>query len=259
MTLSNCPLPRLFGSQTPDKEVVSGNQKLSKGPQTVALKLNLSQEKQNGKEFSAFGFKIIILSGIQMQSLPIHFLPSVLWYAHASKLEEFCLNIHTKFQRQTPLNHCHILTANGSFKLIVPISSTGRKAAHLPIHEVQISYTDHWQALLIKTIRSAYGSSSFFLYYKDEFEDLVQNKPAYLWQYNLELINWLNSQFGFSPKIQISQSFMDNDEIPLIKMEEYRQVFGHKMDFVPGLSAIDLLFNLGPDAGEYLRGISLLR
>jgi len=34
----------------------------------------------------------------------------------------------------------------------------------------------------------------------------------------------------------------------------YTQVFENKSGFLPDLSIIDLLFNLGPEAGEYLKG-----
>lgn len=187
-----------------------------------------------------------------MQNLPIHFLPSVQWFAKSAGLQDYGLDTQSRFQRQTPLNHCLILTANGIFKIIVPICNTGRKAAHLPINEVRISYSVPWQSLVIKTIRSAYGSSSFFIFYKDEFEALIQTKHIYLWQFNLTLIEWMNLQFGLHPNVQIGSGNGKPEDLKEY-LDEYRQVFGHKMQFVSGLSAIDLLFNLGPDAGEFLR------
>ena len=41
------------------------------------------------------------------------------------------------------------------------------------------------------------------------------------------------------------------------KLEEYTQVFGDRHGFIPNLSILDLLFNLGPQSNEYLRTIIL--
>jgi hypothetical protein len=43
----------------------------------------------------------------------------------------------------------------------------------------------------------------------------------------------------------------------LINFEPYRQVFEEKNGFIPNLSIIDLLFNLGPDTLSYLQKHSL--
>jgi hypothetical protein len=40
-------------------------------------------------------------------------------------------------------------------------------------------------------------------------------------------------------------------------MPRYIQVFEEKLGFIPDLSIIDLLFNLGPEAHDYLRKIKL--
>jgi len=36
-------------------------------------------------------------------------------------------------------------------------------------------------------------------------------------------------------------------------LKEYFQVFSNKYGFVPGLSVIDLIFNMGPDSTAYLK------
>lgn len=42
-----------------------------------------------------------------------------------------------------------------------------------------------------------------------------------------------------------------------MQLMPYRQVFDHKYGFLPNLSILDLLFNLGPETGSYLQKIAL--
>ena len=41
------------------------------------------------------------------------------------------------------------------------------------------------------------------------------------------------------------------------EFKEYVQVFGNKFGFLPNLSILDLLFNLGPETKTYLNSIKL--
>lgn len=49
--------------------------------------------------------------------------------------------------------------------------------------------------------------------------------------------------------------FTPKKERNLFNFSEYPQVFSHKSGFQEDLSILDLLFNLGPDAKQYLESI----
>ena len=53
----------------------------------------------------------------------------------------------------------------------------------------------------------------------------------------------------FREKIHPKKSFRG----PWFKNLEYTQVFSPKHGFIPNLSILDLLFNLGPETSEFLR------
>ena len=56
-----------------------------------------------------------------------------------------------------------------------------------------------------------------------------------------------------------SGNFTDlrNNEFKVVKPEKYNQVFMEKHGFIPNLSILDLLFNLGPESSDYLHNIDI--
>ena len=54
-------------------------------------------------------------------------------------------------------------------------------------------------------------------------------------------------------------SDLRNHNWNLEKQEKYDQVFMEKHGFIPDLSIIDLLFNLGPESSDYLHNLDARR
>jgi len=167
------------------------------------------------------------------------------------------------FIKQTYRNRCVILGANGPISLVVPVvKGRGKK---ILIRDLQISYDVNWQRNHWRTIFSAYNSSPFFEFYKDEILPFYNKKWKYLLDYNqsinstiydlLEIENnstlttdfekvptgTLNFREFITPKITF-QNDID------FKAAKYTQVFSEEHGFVPNLSILDLLFNEGPNS-----------
>ncbi len=156
--------------------------------------------------------------------------------------------------KQTIRNRCTILDANGPLDLVVPVQKANSKQLY---KEVKISYHDNWQRQHLRAIASAYGSSPFYFYYKDKFENIVLQNYNYLIDLNLAITDMLFERYKLKPvqsKIELSENTIINPAIQkqnernylmqlASKQQNYPQVFSSKFGFVSGLSILDRLFN----------------
>ena len=193
---------------------------------------------------------------------PIEYMSLILKYGNAIIEKE------ETYPKQTYRNRCSILTANGILNLSIPVSKpngNNTKTKDIAIINSSSWHTNHWKA-----INSAYSGSPFFLYYKDYLQKFFIGKYDNLLEYNTELIKVLISLIGIDCKITYSNSFVKPNSITnderysispkvesySISFEKYTQVFSNKFDFIPNLSIIDLLFNLGPEVKDYLSDLA---
>lgn len=138
------------------------------------------------------------------------------------------------------------------------------------ITAVKVEYDTPWVAKFRRAVESAYGNSPYYIYYEDEFWRIFGEKPETLWELNWKIIEFICTKIGIAPKIEPTKEFGGKGECLDLRdaihpkrknklMEEmgvgrpYWQVFREKFGFVEGLSALDLLFNEGPESLGYLR------
>jgi hypothetical protein len=172
----------------------------------------------------------------------------------------------THYHKQTYRNRTEIYGANGKLKLTLPIVHNKSKS-HQKEEEVQIVKTTAWQKQHWKSICSAYRSSPYFEFYEADLISLYKEEVTHLMQFNLDLLNKIMELIEFSMSYKIVEWKKDThrrmDDLVnakksvQINFEPYRQVFEEKNGFIPNLSIIDLLFNLGPDTLNYLQKHSL--
>jgi len=170
---------------------------------------------------------------------------------------EACCN----YQKQSYRNRCKIATEAGVMTLSIPIDKPSGKVL---TRDVRISSHDNWQHLHWTAIFSAYQSSPYFEYYSDELRPFYEpNRYKYLYDFNIELQNTICSLLNITPKIEYSTEYIqpqagDTDlrekihpKQPIFEQEKllpYYQVFSKRHGFIPDLSILDLLFNMGPES-----------
>jgi hypothetical protein len=195
-----------------------------------------------------------------------YFAP-IQYYSEFLKSEKVHIEQFENFIKQTYRNRCVVLGGNGPIQLIVPVVK-GRGPKIL-IKDLKISYDTDWQRNHWRTIFSAYSSSPFFEYYKDDIQPFFETKHQFLLDFNLkiheiicELLEIDNNAILTDDFEKVSEGTINLRESisPKIKMQnelhfqpvEYTQVFSDKLGFVSNLSILDLLFNEGPNGYSIL-------
>ncbi|MEI7503661.1 MAG: WbqC family protein, partial [Paludibacter sp.] len=145
--------------------------------------------------------------------------------------------------------------------LSIPVEkSSGDK---MLTRDIRISEHNDWQIQHWRSIESAYNSTPFFEYYKDDFLPFYEKKWDYLWDFNLEMQAKVLELLDLKPDIKLTDEYKINlgddcldyrtsihpkRENTQTKHVPYYQVFEQRFGFLPNLSIIDLLFNMGNEA-----------
>jgi WbqC-like protein family len=197
--------------------------------------------------------------------LPLFYLPPVGYFSLLQKLgEDFLIEKHEHLAKQTYRNRASIYSPNGKLDITVPLVKGAK--THTKMKDVRISYDFNWQRLHWLSLESCYRSSAYFEFYEDELSRFYTNKFEFLFDYNLELLEWLNKKLKLNKRFEVTGDYFDNIQPELdfrsamnpkkpedmVNNKPYYQVFEDKHQFLPNLSIVDLLFNQGPQARLYL-------
>ena len=189
------------------------------------------------------------------------YLPNVPYFAWLCSQELVNFVTDTHYQKQTFRNRTPIYGANGKLNLTIPISHTEKEK--IQENAVIISYEMNWQNNHWKSICSAYKSSPYFEFYEHDLALSFNEKTTTLFDFNIHLIEkvmlLMEHQFIFqkvawNPRKHIRLDlFLEAKNPQLLEQEVYTQVFMKKTGFLPNLSVLDVLFNLGPNCANYLK------
>lgn len=194
------------------------------------------------------------------------YLPPIAYIAALAKHEEVLIEAKETFPKQTYRNRTVIMTAGGVRTLTVPVIRTN----HSRTEEVHIDHKERWNIVHLRTLTAAYSASPYFLYYKDELEMLLTAHYDRLIELNQALLVWCTKKLKINCNISLTSDWLPLTEAPTdyrnafspkhpdttFEYEPYYQVFNDRLPFMPNLSIIDLLMNIGPEARYYLKGIS---
>lgn len=176
------------------------------------------------------------------------------------------------YQKQSYRNRCRFYAADGVQTLSVPVVHENG-TYQLPIREIKIDYSTPWLIRTQRAIVSAYETSAYFDYYKDDLFSLMDSRPQLLFDLDMALTRFFLEKVGIQADIRITQDFIpsgsneygedlrevihpkrDNDILKKLQLEKpYFQVFAQKYGFISNLSIMDLLFNEGPESILYLK------
>ena len=146
------------------------------------------------------------------------------------------------------------------------------------IKDVRISNHGKWRSEHWNALQSAYGESPFFEYYEDDIRPFFEDRWEYLFDFNMAITEKMCELLDIHPHIESTSAFiapslfregrggslvggLDFRTIihpkhpqpdPDFNPKPYYQVYQERFGFLPNLSILDLLFNMGNEAVLYL-------
>ena len=194
--------------------------------------------------------------------LPTYF-PSISHFAIMAQSESITFEMEDNFQKQTNRNRTYIYSPNGIQLLNIPVKHA--KTAHQKTKDVLIENEFDWQKQHFKSLEAAYRSSPFFEFFEDDIRPLFEKKHTYLTDLNFEALTislrCLRMKLEYSITTEYFHEaenisdfrYLANGKKDSNSFEKYQQVFDDKHGFINNLSVLDLLFNEGKFAMDYLK------
>ncbi|MDR1259526.1 MAG: WbqC family protein [Tannerellaceae bacterium] len=205
--------------------------------------------------------------------LPVYlssaYLAPVQYYCRLFHYTDVCIERCENYQKQTYRNRCVIAGANGPLTLSVPLEKPDNPKCLT--RDIRISDHGNWRHIHWNAIISAYNPSPFLEYYADDFIPFYDgrsgSKYRFLFDLNEELRELICRLLDITVRVSYTTSYITgapNDFRQSIRPRRpgedtsfhprpYYQVFADKPGFLPNLSILDLLFNMGPESACVLK------
>ena len=195
------------------------------------------------------------------------------WYQKLHRAEHVWMEQWESFQKQTYRNRCLIATTQGIQALTIPVD---RPSTVNDIKDIRVSDHGNWRHLHWNALQSAYGESPFFDYYQDDIRPFFEQRWDFLLDFNEAIRVKMCELIDIQPKVSLTDSWSDISHSSLhtlhssiidlreairpkhpgadpdFEAKPYYQVYRQKHGFLPNLSILDLLFNMGPESIFYL-------
>jgi WbqC-like protein family len=211
--------------------------------------------------------KIMLIN--QVAVMPLHYLPNIEYMAKFVQFKDFLLEDSENYQKGSFRNRSNIATSLGSIPLSIPLKKG--KNNQQSIRDVAIAYDFDWQKQHWQSIKTAYGSAPFWIYYAPIFEKFYQKQYSFLFDLNYEILDTILSILKIKKEINIS--FTGTYETHITEGVDFRrafsiknnftgkkyaQLFEDRVGFLPNMSALDLVMCCGNQSLEVLTQSSKL-
>jgi hypothetical protein len=193
------------------------------------------------------------------------YFPSISHFVAIAQAEKITFEMEDNFQKQTNRNRTYIYSPNGIQLLNIPVKHS--KETHQKTKDIQIETDVDWQKQHFKSLEAAYRNSPFFEFFEDDILKVYEKKHKFLMDLNFDTFEivskFLRMKFEYEKTSEYfneinSESITDlrhlvNGKKDQSIFENYTQVFDDKHGFISNLSVLDLVFNEGRFAIDYLK------
>ena len=179
--------------------------------------------------------------------LPSSYFPPIGYFKVLKNKPNLLIENYEYFKRHSIRNRTSILGANGIILMTVPVK---RK------NNIKIANND-WKKNHLNSIKSAYGSAPFFIHYYEEIEKIINKDYVFLIDLNNNILEYFLHKLKINSNIVNTKEYTKHYPLPTLDYRTnkipisghiYQQVFAK--NFIPNLSILDLIFNLGPNSAE---------
>lgn len=187
----------------------------------------------------------------------LQYFPSVIFFLELSKFSNCKFELYDTFQKTSFRNRCMVMGGNGPIQLSIPLLG-GRTQKSL-MKDIKVDNRERWKDRHWKTITSCYNKSPWFDFYRDELESLYLAHHNYLFDWNLNCIQWICDKMSINVSLSTTSDYRKHYDIEeyvdrrnywtpstihLLQPhpKRYPQVFEDRYGFVPNLSVLDYLF-----------------
>ena len=194
------------------------------------------------------------------------YFPSISHYIAMIGAKSVTFEVEDTFQKQTNRNRMYIYSPNGIQMLNISVK---HDSANSNFKDIKIDNQHNWQKNHFKSLENAYKNSPFYEYFVDDFRPIFEKRHEFMLDLNFEIFELVNEALGITiPFEKTTEYFHEvtdktdyrhlvNGKKDTTQIEPYTQVFDDKHGFINNLSILDLLFNEGRYAVDYLKQHSL--
>ncbi len=151
-------------------------------------------------------------------------------------------DFYVPFRRGQGMNSCCIDSPAGMLKLSIPVVNPHKVT---PVGEILISEHGNWRHRHWNALVSSYRQTPYFDYYEEDF------RPFYE-RHDWERLVDFNADLHSTIVRLLSIPDCTIQDQAAICQEPYYQLFAPRHGFIPNLSIVDLLFNMGPESVYWL-------
>lgn len=188
------------------------------------------------------------------------FLPPIGYLALMAHFRHVMIEAEENYVKQSYRNRVRFIGDQGVRDISIPIlHASGQK---IPIREALTDEHLPWRRNLWRAVQAAYNRSPFFLYYSDGLKQQILDGSQQLFELNSNCLTWLTNALKLEVAADLTREYKKeyqrdyrqrfHPKVQADPAPAYWQTFSDRQAFVGGLSGIDILFNLGPEAREYL-------
>lgn len=193
-------------------------------------------------------------------ALAPQYFGSIAYYAIMARYGHAIIDTALRYDKRFKSVHrCEIVDTQARLRLTVPVSKEDSLAPTRQWRQMRVSDHAQWWADHRISLESAYGRTPFFEFYIDRFLPWLQYRDIDIVAYDCALDAIIRDILGIDSDVQYAEiqdtgvvdDYRRND-FPNVEIRPYYQVRADRLGFVPGLSILDLIFNMGPEAPLFL-------